>query len=62
MLESIVLERIELARDLEDDAATPSAVAAIGTTAGDVFLASKAEGAGAPVTALDEDLDAVGKR
>src|SRR5207302_7997212 len=61
MLESVVLQGIELPRDLEDDVSATSAVATVRTAARHILLAAEAQGAGTAVASLDEDLDAVRK-
>ena len=55
----VVEERGQGGIGLEPDAAAVAAVAAVGTAARHVLLAAEADAAGAPVAALDEDLDLV---
>ena len=44
---------------LEPDAPAITAVATVGTAVGDILLPAEADAAGAPVAALDEDIDLV---
>ena len=55
----IVEERGERRIGLEEDRATVTAVAAVGTAARDELLAPEGDAAGAPIAALDEDVDLV---
>src|SRR5438093_791720 len=55
----IVEERRQRGIGLEPDAPAVAAVTAVGATARDVFLAAEADAAGAPIAALDENVDLV---
>src|SRR5205085_1694481 len=59
VLEAVVLQRVELARDLEDDVAAAPTVTAVRSAPRHELFAAKAHGTGATVPTLDEDLDAV---
>ena len=59
VLEAVVLQRVELAGDLEDDVAAAPPVAAVRSATRHELFAAEAHGTGATVPTLDEDLDAV---
>src|SRR5205823_11626712 len=59
VLEAVVLERVELAGDLEDDVAAAPTVTAIRSATRHELFAAEAQGTGATVPTLDEDLDAI---
>ena len=61
MLEAVILERVELPGDLDNQVAAATTVAAVGTAARHVLLAPEAQRAGAAVPRLDEDLGPVDK-
>src|ERR1700737_4379870 len=61
MLEAIVLQGVELPRDLEDDIAATAAVPTIRAPSRHELLAAEAQGTGASVATLHEDLDPVRK-
>ena len=59
MLVAVILERVELVGDFQDDIAPAAAVSAVWAAARHIFLAPKAERAGSAVAGFDKDLDAI---
>src|SRR5438309_3995334 len=59
VLEAVVLQRVELAGNLEDDVAAAPTVAALPISTRHELFAAEAQGTGATVPTLDEDLDAI---
>src|SRR5207237_9336456 len=59
VLEAVVLQRVELAGNLEDDVAATPTVAAVRSATRHELFAAEAQGTGATVPTLDEDLDAI---
>src|SRR5207249_5963685 len=59
VLEAVVLQRVELAGDFEDDVAAAPTVTAVRSATRHELFAAEAQGTGATVPTLDEDLDAV---
>src|SRR2546427_751620 len=55
----IVEERRQRGIGFEPDAPAVAAISAVGTAARDVLLAAEADAAGAPIAALDENIDLV---
>jgi hypothetical protein len=59
MFEAVVLQRVELARDLENHVPAAAAIATVGSAARHELLTAEAQGTRTTVAAFDKDLDAV---